>query len=255
MKNQIIVNADDFGWDKSCSEAILSAFESGYISTSTMCVNGAYFEEAVSLVKNSPYRNQIGIHINLTEGRPLTDGIRKNPLFCDAGGNYIGFPHLYRRLSAKDKKDIRDEMIAQITKFKSTGLNIHHVDSHHHIHNAINIFEIYLAVMKAQGISKIRKFRNIGKIIFPKKIAKSFYNSRLKKNGFAYTDFFGDVCDYKTLNDFKYQDQIIELMTHPDFDSDGVLIDRDPSSAYEKPFGPPLKDMIALISEKGDVLI
>ena len=53
MKNQIIINADDFGWDESCSKAILSAFECGYISTSTMCVNGAYFEEAVSLIQNS----------------------------------------------------------------------------------------------------------------------------------------------------------------------------------------------------------
>ena len=105
MKNQIIINADDFGWDKSCSEAILSAFESGYISTATMCVNGAYFEEAVSRVKDSPYRDQIGIHINLTEGRPLTDGIRENPLFCDTDGNFIDFPHRYRFLSKKDKKD------------------------------------------------------------------------------------------------------------------------------------------------------
>lgn len=255
MKNQIIINADDFGWNKSCSDAILSAFESGYISTSTMCVNGAYFEEAVSLVKNSPYRNQIGIHINLTEGRPLTDGIRKNPLFCDAEGNYIGFPHRYRILSTQDKKDVYDEITAQVTKFKTTGIPIHHVDSHHHIHNAPNIFGVYLDVMKEQGVSKIRKLRNIGKVGFAKKIAKSIYNQALKKNGFVYTDFFGDVSDYKTLNDLEYRDLVIELMTHPDFDSDGVLIDRDPSSAYEKPFGPPLKDMIDLISQKGDVLI
>ena len=38
----IVVNADDFGWTKSCSLAILDAYEKKYINTSTIMSTGAF---------------------------------------------------------------------------------------------------------------------------------------------------------------------------------------------------------------------
>lgn len=254
MQNKIIINADDFGWSESCSKAIIKAFESGYISTTTACANGDYFDDAVKMIKGTPFEKLVGIHINLTEGRPLSDGIKNNPLFCNENGEYIYFPHRFKLLSKKDKKDVYYEITAQVERFKSSGLEIHHADSHHHVHNAMNIFPIYLRVMKEQGVTKIRRFRNLGQILFIKKIMKNLYNRKLTKSDLAYSDYFCEIGDYRKEYFKQITDKTIELMSHPDFDKNGKLVDRDGTAQYADPFGEELSLFIESINNNGDVL-
>ena len=75
---------------------------------------------------------------------------------------------------------------------------------------------------KETGINKIRIHRNIGQIAAYKKTVKNLYNANLRKKGFITTDCFG------SLEDIKKGDvpDRLEIMVHPDYDIDGVLIDR-----------------------------
>lgn len=58
----IVVNADDFGWTKSCSLAILDAYEKKYINTSTIMSTGAFFDEAVKLAKESGLKKYLEVY-------------------------------------------------------------------------------------------------------------------------------------------------------------------------------------------------
>ena len=249
---QIWVNADDYGWDKSCTKAILGAFEKGYVTTTTACANGEAFSEAAELILDTPYKSSVGIHINLTEGIPLTDGIRKNQLFCKEG-IYDYFPHRYTYLSVADKKDVYNEMIAQIATYLKTGLSIHHADSHHHVHNAPSIFPIYLTVMKEQGIRGVRLFRNYGNIPAIRKLGKAYFNCILRSRHLSYTDLFGYAMDYYQLGSMPGR-KLLEIMVHPDYDGDGTLIDRSPDAMYDNPFGEELGKLRCAINANADIL-
>ena len=83
---RIILNADDLGLTPSCTEAILEAFRQSYISSATLVANGPCVEDAARRCREAGLLDRLGIHLNLTEGTPLTRPIQGNPRFCDGQG-------------------------------------------------------------------------------------------------------------------------------------------------------------------------
>ncbi|MBR4909988.1 MAG: ChbG/HpnK family deacetylase [Clostridia bacterium] len=219
-ETQIIINADDFGLSDNVNRAIVSAFENGLISDTTMMANGSAFDEAVTLAKENGFADKVGIHFNLTEGAPLTEDIRNCPAFCENG---VFHNHINRLkpLNSVEKASVFKELSAQAAKIKAAGLKIDHADSHHHIHTAIFIAPIVFKVCKEFGIEKIRIHRNTGSIPAYKKVIKNLYNKNLRKKGFITTGYFGSLDDIG-----EVLPENLEIMVHPDFDKDGALIDR-----------------------------
>ena len=84
-RTALIVNADDFGLTESCTKAIAEAFRLGLISSTTACANGEAIENAYRIANENGFLDRVGIHINLTEGAPLTEGIKNDPFFCESG--------------------------------------------------------------------------------------------------------------------------------------------------------------------------
>lgn len=244
----ILINADDFGWNETCSKAILEAFEKNYITTCTAVANGAYFDEAVRSIRETPYKNQVGIHLNLTEGRPLTAAIAEDPFFCDESGAFhLGFPR-YQKLSAAQRQAVYAELTAQVEKYLKTGLSCHHVDSHHHIHTAPFITPIVLKVMGEHGLSGLRLHRNIGAISPWKLAIKNLYNRMLKRKGLTYSDYFGSFADTEMPRDLG--DKTLEIMCHPDFTKEGALIDRDSAAEYSDPYGKEMQACLQNLKRK-----
>lgn len=216
----MIINADDFGLSESASRAIAEAFDKNLISNTTMMANGEYFDDAVLLAKENGFADKIGIHFNLTEGVSLTDDIKTCPAFCENGVFHKRINRL-KPLNKTEKDAVYKELSAQVEKIKKSGFSIDHADSHHHIHTAIFISPIVLHICKENGINKIRLHRNIGKINSYKKAIKSVYNNNLRKKGFKTTKYFGSLKDIE-----EVLPKGLEIMVHPDFDKDGMLIDR-----------------------------
>lgn len=245
----IAVNADDFGWSKSCSEAIVDAYEQGLIHTTTMMANGNYFVGARKLISHKEIESHVGIHFNLTEGAPLTEAIRSEKLICDANGYYHGRIPRYHLWTGKQKRMIYEELMAQVQRFMEYDLSVHHADSHHHIHTSPTLTPIILEVMKQAGITRLRIHRNIGNISTAKAIGKAIYNSKLKKLGVAYSDYFGGYSDVEGI-DHLPQNGMIEVMCHPDFDLSGNVVDRDAESSYDAPCGKKLQDCFGMLVER-----
>ena len=77
----VIVNADDFGISSGVNRAIVEAFKRGLISSTTIMTNAEVFEEAVDLIFSENLHGQVGVHLNLTHGKPLTERMAGNKLF------------------------------------------------------------------------------------------------------------------------------------------------------------------------------
>ncbi|MBO4897357.1 MAG: ChbG/HpnK family deacetylase [Clostridia bacterium] len=231
----IIINADDFGLNISCTKAIAEAFGKGLVTDTTMTANGEAFAEALNTAKENGFRDKIGIHFNITEGAPLTDDIKKCPAFSN-GTNFRKDINRLKPLTATERDALYKELSAQVKKIAGSGIKITHADSHHHIHTAIFIYPIIARVCRENGIDKIRLHRNLGKIPFYKRIIKNGFNNKLRKDGFKTTEFFASFDDL----DIKSIPENLEIMVHPDFGADGCLLDREGYDGDGNPKGMPL---------------
>lgn len=221
---KLIINADDFGLTQTCTEAIIGAFAEEKITSTTICANGNFFDNAVNSALANGFEKNIGIHLNITEGTPLTEKMRSERIFCDINGNYHGQIKRVKPLTRIQKEIVFNEFVNQILKVRKSGISVSHADSHHHIHTALNITPIAIAALKENSINKIRISRNIGQIKYFKKLLKDIYNIYLLSGKFISTDLFGSLEDVDT--GLPNNNKSLEIMVHPDYDKANRLIDR-----------------------------
>lgn len=217
----VIINADDFGMNESCTRAIAEAFERGLVNYTSIMANGGYFYEAVALAKERGFLDKTGIHFNITEGTPLTEGIKKLPDFV-TDGKFNKRYDKTKPLSPDEENAIYAELTAQVEKVKKVGVTITHADSHHYVHCFPHIAPIAERVCTEHGIARLRIMRNWGSVSADERLNADSYRDSLRAKGFNTTDYFGRLreAEGKALPDS------IELLVHPDYDKDGRLIDR-----------------------------
>lgn len=217
----VIINADDFGMNERCSRAIAEAFSRELVTDTTIMANGEYFNQAILLAEKNGFFRKIGIHLNITEGAPLTEDIKNLPDFV-TDGQFNKRYNWDRKLTAEEETAIHRELTAQIVKVQKEGVRITHADSHHYIHNAPFIAPIAERVCSEHGIAKIRLMRNWGDMADSDKQKAEKYKERLRSKGYITTEYFGRLSETEN----KKPPESIELLVHPDFDKDGNLIDR-----------------------------
>lgn len=243
-KNYVIVNADDFGLLKNCTYAIAEAFDKGLVSSTTACGNGEYVELAAKLAKEKNFIDRVGIHINLYYGKPLTKEISLDPFFCEDGLFHCEIDRR-KKLSPRQIREVKEEVVAQVERLRELGFPLTHADSHHHVHMAMNFKDLIQDIVKELGIYKIRIHRNVGNIPFYKKLVKNLYNKELEKRGLLSCRYFGSAEDYLGSRE-KLDNGICEVMVHPDYNSQGELIDRfDEVDGFA--VGEPLEKITALL--------
>ena len=219
--NKLIINADDYGLSQHNSRAIAEAFRKGLITDTTAMATGVWLDEALALAKEEGFFERIGIHFNLTEGEPLTDEMRNCPMFVESG-RFHKHPDRLRPLTKEEEDAVYKELSAQVKRLQGAGVEITHADSHHHIHTGPFLIPIVLRVCRENGIEKIRLHRNLGKIKLYKRIVKKRFNRHLHKSGMKTTERFGSLEDALLCG----VPDLTEIMVHPDYDKDGLLIDR-----------------------------
>jgi hopanoid biosynthesis associated protein HpnK len=154
---QLVVNGDDFGLTESINQGILEAHQRGILTSTTLLANGMAFDSAVALALDAP-RLGVGVHLNLTEGRPVSDASAVSSLVND-GGHFFGGPAgLARRiLSGKLRLDqVEREWRAQIEKVQAAGIAVTHLDGHKHVHMLPAVFPIAVRLARHCGIPGVR---------------------------------------------------------------------------------------------------
>ena len=150
---ELIINADDYGYYSCINQGILEAAKSGAITATSILANSPDLTmqlEWLDSVKNL----DLGVHLNLTSRRPLTDQIANKLSTWDGC-----FPSTYTmsRLLLTRKitlQDIRLEWSAQIEACQVHKLVF--LNSHEHIHMLPLLFPLTLELAKAYDIPNVR---------------------------------------------------------------------------------------------------
>ena len=126
---KLIVNADDYGMSKGVNLGIIEAHKNGIVTSTTLMVTMPEVEHGLLLAKDYPELG-IGLHLNCTLGKPLTDC---KSLIKENGDFYK--PRENPNQDLFDEEEIYQEFLAQYDLFlKAVGRKPTHVDSHLYAH-------------------------------------------------------------------------------------------------------------------------
>jgi chitin disaccharide deacetylase len=156
----LIINADDLGIHPRINEGILSAYRHGILTSCTMLMTTAYFEETVRDYVR-PKALPIGIHLSLTLGKAVAPRDEVSDL-VDAEGNLkLGADHLVLSSFKGERgsallRQIRREFEAQLARARDHGLQPSHADSHQHVHMNPVIFRLIEELLPRFGVDRLR---------------------------------------------------------------------------------------------------
>ena len=153
----VVITGDDFGSSHSVNEAILEAHQRGVLTSASLMVTGEAVEEAVALAQRHPTL-AVGLHLVLISGKSALPH-RQIPLLVDRGGRFSSNPALaglLYQLHPQARNQVRQEIRAQLERFRQTGLRISHVDGHRHMHLPPVVLETLVNLSKEFGIRAIR---------------------------------------------------------------------------------------------------
>src|SRR3989304_9858695 len=85
---RIIINAEDFGASREVNNAISELMSQGKITSASILANSPEYKRAVEITKLYP-ECSFGVHLNLTEHRPLTKDNAFRPIL-NQEGNFNG---------------------------------------------------------------------------------------------------------------------------------------------------------------------
>ena len=228
--SNLIINADDFGISKAVNYAIMAAMDSTICTDTTFLANFEESENAASLAISLNRTDRVGIHLNLTEGLPLSLKIRNEPRFCNQEGYFHNtkLKHIVQ-LSKSERIAVQEELTSQIRLSRKFGIPISHADSHNHIHEEPGLGLLIMDILKNENIPYLRLTNNIGKTSFVNKMYRSTYNLILGFKGLTVTEYFGSLSDLDNYKKVIAKDSVVELMIHP-----GNIVDNQILDVYSK---------------------
>lgn len=187
LSQRVIINADDFGYCPEWNRAIVVAFQRKLITSATLMANMPGFEDACGLTQEHGLHGKIGIHLNLTDDRPLTHPIQKCHRICNSDGVFqMRRPRF--AFSRSEREAVYAELEAQIQRVLSIGITPTHLDSHHHVHTEWPVGRIVIDLARKYGVPAIRQattFRPRNR--YWKRVYRYPYNARLRWRGLAKT--------------------------------------------------------------------
>lgn len=146
-----------WGWAEGVNRGIAEAHRNGIVTSASLLATGGAFESAVKLARKTPALG-IGVHLNLSDGKPLApaDAV---PSLVNERGEFLGGPENILLRMARRKlrlKEVEREWELQIQKISEAGIQATHLDGHKHVHMLPGLFEIALRLAKRHGIAAVR---------------------------------------------------------------------------------------------------
>lgn len=243
----LILNADDFGLTVGMNQAIEQLALAGRISSTSIMVNIPYVEAITSLVQRQSQLG-IGVHLNLTFGKPLTQAASLTAPDGNFWSKQILVNRLRRRLIRKE--DCLRELNAQVELAKNLlGNRLDHWNSHEGIHRYPQIFQTATSITRYHQIRAMRSHRHFFlfadapsgqvyrpslKTLFrfkPRRIAVetyyswiTLYSARLFKmpKGLLILNSAGVIDTLRYLGQTRMPDGTWEIPCHPSISNEGL---------------------------------
>ncbi len=131
---RLVVTADDFGLSPGVDHGILKAFRVGIVRSTALLVNFPDFRDSVARLRQEPGL-EVGIHLNLTAGRPVLPA-KRVPSLVGIDGTFHNFATFFARvaLSQIDWGEVTLEWRAQFECGLNQGCRFTFITSHQHVH-------------------------------------------------------------------------------------------------------------------------
>jgi predicted glycoside hydrolase/deacetylase ChbG (UPF0249 family) len=150
--HQLIINADDFGFTAGINRGIRTAIAQGVVTSVSVMPNMPLAIEIKQIVEQFP-QVSIGIHLNLTKGRPLLSPEQVSSL-VDEEGYFLNRPA--KLMAEANPEQLEKEIRAQFEQILGYGVRISHLDSHHHLHYHPEVLPLAVRMAKEYGVKAIR---------------------------------------------------------------------------------------------------
>jgi len=151
----MIINADDLGMAPGVNQGILETMTNGVVSSTTLMANMPWAQGGATLALK--YQLPVGIHLNLTTGKPISDPKTIPSLVRPDGMFYANNEFISRLLKWKiSRRDIEKEFSAQVEAVLGMGIQPTHFDTHHHTHLWFPVAMVMTKVARRYGITKTR---------------------------------------------------------------------------------------------------
>lgn len=253
-KKALIINADDFGLSPKVSQGIIQVWQQGVVSSTSALVTA---EGALKHITHAPPDLPMGLHLNITTGKPLSNPA-DIPTLVNEKGEFYDMPAFLKQLSTVNVDDIRREINAQAKAMQQIR-PFDHLDYHHHIFALYRPFFALLIEIAKEfnvpvrqpavygGIRLPARNRNYGVMLqylreglqspyrvlqaLPKMLPHHWqeHNRALQKQGVATTEqMISDIYGNAKLENFRsiiqqLPEGITEIVVHPAAEVDGAL--------------------------------
>ena len=192
---KLIVNADDFGYREGINKGIIYAHQKGVVSSASLFVEREGSQEAVLLAKENPSL-ALGIHLDLDKFFEIDH----------AKGSVVSWINN----SIDSIETLKIEVRRQMDKFFSFGFTPDHIDSHHHSHLMLDVFEPVCQIAQEYKVPVVRLFKKFysqeSNFEQAKNIAKNY--------NIVFPDHFIEGWYWGNIDE-DYG--VAELMTHPGY--------------------------------------
>lgn len=153
----LIINADDFGYSKAVNLGIMESHINGVLTSTTLMANMPDVDHAVSLLKDMP-NLCVGAHLTLTCGKPMLG--EKVSTLIKENGYFLKLEDVENKVVQMDISEIYEEWKTQIRYLLNKGVNLSHIDSHHHVHTFKEHEEI-IKVLSEEFNLHVRNCNNV----------------------------------------------------------------------------------------------
>jgi len=215
---RLLVSADDLGISSEVNHAITELARTGAITSTSVMANGPAWEQGVHSALLVP-KLSLGVHLNITQFYPLCGAKALRPLL-DADGVFRGQKVRWMAVGHDLAGAVYNEFCAQIDRIRSLGVEITHLDSHHHVHTNPWLFTVILEIQRHYGIQRVRTGWNLwtskpirARILKP---IRRIWARRLEiAAGARMTDYCSDFATIYSLRDQLPAGSSVEAIVHP----------------------------------------
>jgi predicted glycoside hydrolase/deacetylase ChbG (UPF0249 family) len=154
MNKQLIITGDDYGMCAPVNRAIEECLAAGTMRATCVMANMPCCGEAELLRRQFP-RSSVGLHWNLTQGRPVL-GPQAVPSLVNTHGEFAGalrHQWLSRRINYGE---IRAELVAQYERFRALAGAADFWNTHQNVHVFPGLFQFFVGLGKELGIPAMR---------------------------------------------------------------------------------------------------
>ena len=148
---------DDIGLSPRQNEHVFAMAREGHFTGASLLTNYAPAEEACKQLRSIGLKD-IGVHLNLSDGFPLTP-LPRGVALVNRQGQFRDRIRLYWlgwRIGARLRQQIRNELAAQIERFCEWGAPPTHLSSHCHFHTLPPFSALLRELAQEYGIARIR---------------------------------------------------------------------------------------------------